>query len=324
MNMLIVSPGRRVELVEYFKYMLNSHGRKLYTLDMSSMSSALYFADEYFIIEKDFNHLSNYIDKIIEICQERDIKVVMTLIDPELILFREYEQRFTNHNISLLMSNKKLNQVTFDKYEFYNVYKNTLPLQKTFHSKLEILKEIDTLGFPLIVKDRYGSGSNGIFVLNDMNALKQFTDDGKMIFQEKFTNFEEYSVHLYFDYITGKLIDLFMSKSLSMRGGESDKAVSVWKEQIYEVLKNLEGFKGTINVDIFINNGQIYINEINPRFGGSYNHAHNCGCDCVAYTINNILGYKNVSIESFPSYKVGIYMLKYNGFYFGNINKEYS
>ena len=63
MNLLILSPGRRVEIVEYFKETFHAAGRKVYTLDMSPYAPALYSGDEFFRIDKDFSHLESYINQ---------------------------------------------------------------------------------------------------------------------------------------------------------------------------------------------------------------------------------------------------------------------
>lgn len=52
MNILILSPGRRVEVVEYFKEVFHRDGGLVYTLDMSPYAPALYFGDKYFCVEK--------------------------------------------------------------------------------------------------------------------------------------------------------------------------------------------------------------------------------------------------------------------------------
>ena len=63
MNLLILSPGRRVEIVEYFKETFHKEGRKVYTLDMSPYAPALYAGDEFFRIDKDFHYCPVKVDK---------------------------------------------------------------------------------------------------------------------------------------------------------------------------------------------------------------------------------------------------------------------
>ena len=131
MNLLILSPGRRVEIVEYFKETFHAAGRKVYTLDMSPYAPALYSGDEFFRIDKDFNHLDQYIAHILEICKEKNISVILTLIDPELVLLSDYKELFESKGIKLILCDLKFIKQTFDKFGFYNTYKDIIDEELT-------------------------------------------------------------------------------------------------------------------------------------------------------------------------------------------------
>lgn len=51
--------------------------------------------------------------------------------------------------------------------------------------------------------------------------------------------------------------------------------------------------EGQIDIDIFDINGEYYISEVNPRFGGGYPHAYECGADHVSMIVNNLEGNVN-------------------------------
>ena len=110
-----------------------------------------------------------------------------------------------------------------------------------------------------------------------------------------------------------------------MRSGETDKAVSVYNDRIYNLitkLNNIVGIKGAIDIDIFItNDNKLYINEINPRFGGGYNHAHHAGCNYVKYTVLNMLDISN-DVKIKYHYKKDFVMLKYNNFLFKDLDDK--
>lgn len=69
------------------------------------------------------------------------------------------------------------------------------------------------------------------------------------------------------------------------------------------------GFLGQIDIDIFETNGEYYISEVNPRFGGGYPHAYECGCDHMMI-LENLTGMAN--IKQIGNYKDDVYMMKYN------------
>lgn len=65
-----------------------------------------------------------------------------------------------------------------------------------------------------------------------------------------------------------------------MRAGETEKSKSVKISEIEEMVKKVVGLlqlKGPVDIDIMEYYGKYYVLEINPRFGGGYPHAYECG-----------------------------------------------
>ena len=56
--------------------------------------------------------------------------------------------------------------------------------------------------------------------------------------------------------------------------------------------------------------GDYYISEVNPRFGGGYPHAYECGCNHMDLIVNNLSGKTN--LVNIGNYSEDIYMMKYN------------
>lgn len=153
MNLLILSPGRRVEIVEYFKETFHAAGRKVYTLDMSPYAPALYSGDEFFRIDKDFDHLDKYINDILGICKEKNISVILTLIDPELVLLSDYKELFESNGIKLILCDLTFIKQTFDKFGFYNTYKDIIKLVDTVGSYDDAVAKLESgeWSFPLLL-----------------------------------------------------------------------------------------------------------------------------------------------------------------------------
>ena len=324
MNLLILSPGRRVEIVEYFKETFHKEGRKVYTLDMSPYAPALYAGDEFFRIDKDFNNLESYIDNILAICKEKTITAVLTLIDPELVLLSDYKEKFESLGIKVILSDIEFIKETFDKYGFFNTYSSTIKLVDTVGSYEDAIAKLNsgTWQYPLFAKLRDGSASIGIKKINAFIDFESTKSEAKYIYQP-FIKGREYGVDAYFDLISGELVSLFMKKKLAMRAGETDKAISIKSPEVLcEVQKivNIKGLRGPIDIDVFVaDNGEVFINEINPRFGGGHPHAYGCGVNFMQLILNNLKGIANPPI--FNNYKEGIMMLKYNGLLFRDTNE---
>ena len=90
-NILILSAGTRDKVVQYFKEALAGKGKVIAT-DCSPYAPAIYEADEYVLVPRITE--PGYLDKILEICREKQITGVLSLIDPELSLLADKKERF--------------------------------------------------------------------------------------------------------------------------------------------------------------------------------------------------------------------------------------
>lgn len=98
-----------------------------------------------------------------------------------------------------------------------------------------------------------------------------------------------------------------------MRAGETDKAVSFIDHALNELIQKFVeemGYRGQIDIDVFEKDGRYYISEVNPRFGGGYPHAYECGVNHMKLIVNNLEG--NVNEKRTAEYEEGVYMMKYN------------
>ena len=98
-----------------------------------------------------------------------------------------------------------------------------------------------------------------------------------------------------------------------MRAGETDKSVSFKDNKLFELIEKFvkeAGYRGQIDIDIFYVDGEYYISEVNPRFGGGYPHAYECGCDHMRLIVENISG--RINNKKLGRYEDGVYMMKYN------------
>ena len=113
--------------------------------------------------------------------------------------------------------------------------------------------------------------------------------------------------------ITGDVVSIFLKKKLKMRAGETDKAVSFKDEKLFELIEKFvkeAGYRGQIDIDIFDIDGEYYISEVNPRFGGGYPHAYESGANHMKFIINNLMLIENKC--QIGNYQEDTIMMKYN------------
>ena len=312
-NILILSAGTRNKVVQYFKKALSGKGLVIAT-DCSNLAPAIYDADKYYIVPRMTD--DGYLDVILDICKNEKITGVLSLIDPELSLLSENVEKFESVGTIVVGSSYELCERSLDKYEMYKwLVKNGYKCAKSYMDKDEFFADLDkeTAKFPVFVKPARGSASISISKVTDRETIDLlFTHEDGLMIQEFFDG-QEIGADVYIDMITGEVVSIFTKKKIKMRAGETDKAVSFKDEKLFELIKEFvirAGYRGQIDIDIFDINGEYYISEVNPRFGGGYPHAYESGSDHMSLIVNNLEGKANDCVIG--NYRENTYMMKYN------------
>lgn len=314
MNILFCSAGRRCELLKDFKKTMGEIG-KIIATDISVTAPAIYMADKYYIVPRIDD--DNYTPTILDICKTEEIQVVTTLIDPEIMLLAKHRKEFEEIGVKVLAPCEDTARICFDKYEMYQYLQQhdiktvlTYGDIKSFKNGLAENK----IKFPVFVKPRNGSGSVGARKVADMESLENaMLKDPSLIIQEFMGDALDIDADIYVDILSNQVVSLFSKKKLESKIGGASKTVSFKDEKLNEFLcRALKVFKfsGPIDVDLWYRNGEYYLSEINPRFGGGYLHAYGAGVDFVKLIENNVNGIENE--PSFGNYDSDIVMMMYD------------
>lgn len=313
MNILILAAGTRNKIVQYFRKTFDGFGTVVAT-DASTLGPAIYDADKYYIVPPITE--DGYIDQILNICQKEQIKGVLSLIDPELSLLAANEEKFEAVGATIIGSSYDLCEMALDKMQMYDWLKaHGYNCARSWMDKEAFYKAVDAgeVSYPVFVKPYRGSASISISKVYDKGTVDLlFAHEDDLMIQE-FLDGEEIGADVYIDLISGEVVSIFTKKKIKMRAGETDKAVSFKDPELFALIEKFvleAGYRGQIDIDIFEINGQYYISEVNPRFGGGYPHAYESGCDHMKLILNNLNGIANQ--ENIGAYEEGIYMMKYN------------
>lgn len=313
MNILITSAGTRNKVVQYFKKEFDGIGKVIAT-DTSELAPAIYEADEYYLVPRIDE--PNYIDAILDICKKEKIDCLFALIDPELSLIAENKERFLKIGTTPLISDYDAVELAFDKYKMYKyLSSNGYKTAKSYIDKDEFYKDLDAgkISFPVFVKPYKGSASiniNKVGSKEEIDTLFNIYDD--LIIQE-FLDGQEIGADVYIDPISKRVVSIFTKKKIKMRAGETDKARSFKDPRLFDLITELVekiGYEYMIDMDIFKIGDEYYISEINPRFGGGYPHAYECGVNFPKLIINSVNGIENQN--KIGNYDENVYMMKYN------------
>lgn len=312
-NILILSAGTRNKIVQYFKKTLGENGKVIAT-DMSTIAPAIYEADKYYIVPRITE--PGYIDIIFDICKKENISGVLSLIDPELSLLAENEEKFKNIGTTVIGSSYELCERALDKMQMFQwLRSHGYNCAKSYVDKNEFFADVKTgkANYPVFVKPVRGSASIAISKVFDNETVDLLFDHSDNLMIQEYLDGQEIGADCYIDLLSGELVSVFTKKKIVMRAGETDKSVSFKDEKLFELIKkfvNESGWRGQIDIDIFEINGEYHISEVNPRFGGGYPHAYECGADHMKLIVNNLNGIVNSDVIG--NYKENVYMMKYN------------
>ena len=312
-NILFCSAGRRCKLIKDFKETIGDTGITV-VAENSIYSPARYVADKSYTVPK--ITAPDYIDNIIEICRKEDIKVILTLIDPEIEILAKNKARFEEMGILVMCPSEKSAKICFDKYEMYKYLRiNNIPTTLTYGSLEEFEKALNEqkISFPVFVKPRTGSGSVGARKISNIDDLRSAMKEDETLIIQEFMAGIDLDADVYVDMISKKAVSMFSKKKIETRIGGANKTISFKDEKLFELIKkivNIFEFNGTVDMDFFYKDGQYFLSEINPRFGGAYLHAYGAGVNFPKLIVNNISGIANE--ENIGNYEDNIMMLMYD------------
>ena len=313
MNILIASCGTRNKIVQYFKQALRGRGKVVAT-DCSPNAPALYEADVHYIVPRITEE--NYLDILYDLCRKEKIKGVLSLIDPELSLLALHEKDFEKLGTTVIGSSYELCERTLNKWEMYRWLKDHgYYCARSYMDIEEFVRDVKAglLTYPVFVKPAKGSASISISKAYDEETVRLLVSHGEGMMIQEFLDGQEIGADCYIDLQSRKPVSVFTKKKIVMRAGETDKAISFKDEKLFALIERFigeAGFLGQIDIDIFQIGEVYYISEINPRFGGGYPHAYECGVDHMELIVNNLEGRENRVITG--QYEEGLIMMKYN------------
>lgn len=317
-NILILSVGTRNKIVQYLKKALtDQEGNRLGSViatDMSNIAPAIYEADKYYQVPRMM--ASDYMEVIFDICRKEKITAILSLIDPELSLLAKHEKEFAALSVKVIGSSYELCEMSLDKIQMYEwLTTHGYKTAKSYTDKSVFFKdtELGKISYPVFVKPVRGSASLAISKVNDKETIELLFAHADNLMIQEFLDGQEIGADVYIDMLSGEVVSIFTKRKIVMRAGETDKAVSFKDEKLFCLINRFvkeAGYRGQIDIDIFEIGGDYYISEVNPRFGGGYPHAYECGCNHMDLIVNNLSGKTN--LVNIGNYSEDIYMMKYN------------
>ena len=310
MNILLTSVGRRSYLVQYFKEALGTSG-EVHVANSSALTPAFSVADHSVVTPLIYDE--GYIPFLMDYCRKNQIQAILSLFDVDLPILSRSKQAFRDMGVEVIVSDQDVIGICNDKWKTYQYMKeNHFHTPKTFLCVEDAIAAIKrgTLGFPVMVKPRWGMGSIAVYQADNLEELLVFYKKIKNMIQNTYLKYEsaedmeqcvliqeklqgqEYGLDIIHD-LNANYQTTICKKKYAMRAGETDCAVTVSNDILKETgtkLGKIMGHIGNLDCDLFLVNDVPYILEMNARFGGGYPFSHAAGVNLPRAIIHWLRG----------------------------------
>jgi carbamoyl-phosphate synthase large subunit len=242
-----------------------------------------------------------YVHSILEICKKNKINFVFPVHSSEISIFYSNMDLFNVANIKVAIPQMQDLDIFNNKSLFYSFCTlNGLDTIETYD-----LHELNNkMSFPLYLKPKFGSSSNGHRIVKSIEELASFTEtkSDDYILQNLVTAAEA-TVDCIRCFKTGKILTLPRWR-IRVQDGKSTTAKAFYSEEINAICEKvlrLSKFFGACNLQFFKSEDIWKIIEVNPRMSaGGLPLATESGLNIPELLIKNLMygqSLPNVEIE---------------------------
>jgi carbamoyl-phosphate synthase large subunit len=300
MKVLITGIGGGGHGEQILKALLMSNlDLEVYGADMNPLCRGFVFVKKSFVVPP--ATAKGYLDEILKICKDHQIKALFHGSEPELKVFNENREAIERAGIFLPINSKRVIDICMDKFKTNEfLRKNGFDFPKSFEIKsIDDANKIDC--FPIVLKPSVGGGgSANTMIAQSKEELFSFCSYLLKIYpsfiaQEYIgTPDEEYTAcvlsSMEGDYINSIAVKRMILSSLGNRmkvknttgkrelgdilaisSGISQGEIGrypIVTDQCKKIAEAL-GSKGPINIQLRLVKNKVYVFEINPRYSGT-------------------------------------------------------
>ena len=292
--MLLSCAGRRDYLARFFRDA--RPGTRVIGADASPHAPALAACDVALTVPP--VHHPGYVDALIAACAAHDVGLLVPLNDHELpVLARAKARVEAACGARVVVSDAAVVDRCFDKRATARWATaagfDAVPDWPDPDAALAAVAD-GAAAFPLVVKPRWGSASDGVSIVHDeaelraawslarardaRRAEREVGADGadepevRVLVQPRLAGVE-FGVDVLND-LEGRPRDACVKQKLAMRAGETDRSCLRDRPEIGALGRRLGaalGHVGNLDCDVFVGpDGRATLLELNPRFGGGY------------------------------------------------------
>ena len=284
-NILFLGGAKRVSLAEHFIKAGERLGQKINIFSYELQKECPIAAVGTVIIGKRWKDEA-LAEDLIEAIQNNQINIILPFVDPAVEIAAL--ERDIRPDLFIPVSDLEICSVMFDKKKSEQWFvDNGIAIPKSYQPN-------DELEFPIIIKPRRGSASQGIEIINSWEEWKKVKYPGDYVIQHYIEDKTEYTVDCYVSQ-KGEIISVVPRERLVVAGGEVMNSKTLHDEQLEQQSRKIlktGNFRGPNTIQFIKDNktGEVFVMEINPRLGGGVIASIEAGADIPTFIINEYMG----------------------------------
>jgi len=248
-------------------------------LDGEPLGVGLYTTNTSYVIP--YANKPDFVDRVIEICQQENVKLYFPGFDVELPIIAQNVERFKAAGIIPVVSSPDVIELGDNKQLTHDILtQHGFNVPETY-SMADTDPHTIPLEYPFVLKERVGGArSLNLHIVKSKEQLDGLLDGGidlSNYVAQEYIDGDEYTCgSVNFD---GTCYGVIVMRR-TLRDGDTYKCFSVRDEMIEtEVKKILEAIKpfGACNVQLRVRDGKVYVFEINARCSGTTGARALCG-----------------------------------------------
>ncbi len=258
---------------------LQQEDYRLIGMDGETLGTGLYAVDKAYKIP--YAKDPGYIDRLLEICRENEIKLLFPGLDAELYGLSENKEKFAAAGTTVIVSDREVIDISENKWSTYEKL-SAKGFNVPFTVKVSEISGRLPLTFPFILKPFLGGArSKDVYLIKDQaeyeTVLEKIRDRKDLFILQEYLPGEEFTCGTVT--IGGKCRGAILMKR-ELRFGDTykchaikDAAISDYLVKLMDVMQPF----GACNVQMKLKNGTPCIFEINARCSGTTAARALCG-----------------------------------------------
>ena len=273
-KILVSSSSNKVPLILALKNAGRDSGIDLEIIagDMNPASLTFNFADDFWVMPESIS--ANFLE-IIKECKRRKINIIMPTRDQDLSFFSLHQEYFRSEDIKLMMPSASAIERCNDKLHFQRFLR-----AKGFE------------GESIVVKERFGSGSQNVYLSLSKEQAKSLANSLKAPLYQRMYSGQEISIDTWISRNGERAIASPRRRDFVVNG-ESKITTTFSNREIEEIAIAVAKVLQVVGISViqgFLQeDNTLDIIECNPRFGGASTASINSGVPLLELELRELL-----------------------------------